>query len=430
MVGAIGITFVLVREMLLAGSAAKKKALLSSIVILNVGLLCIFKYLGLFRQLTASLGSVMVSDGESSIFPIVAPLGLSFISFKLISYAIDAYRGDVASPSNAGVLLTYGLFFSQVTAGPIQRAQSFFHQLAQPVRFDFENVSDGLKLILWGVFKKAVVADRMAVYVNQVFDHSADQSGMACLVASYCYAIQIYCDFSGYTDVAIGIGKVFGFVFPENFCAPYFANSIGDFWRRWHITLSSWLRDYLYIPLGGSRVPRWRHYLNIGVVFILCGLWHGAGATFVVWGGIHGLYLVIGHATQSIRSRIRECLGLKGTLCAWWQQLITFQLVTFAWIFFRAKDIGDALSINQKILYSGTSDLAWLSERLYEWEFIAGLLAAGVVFLMEGTSGSSRSLVSMNHSSILKRWSIIYALILAITFLGVTDRQDFIYSQF
>lgn len=398
-----------------------------AVIGLNLAVLCAFKLGGILGQ-SAEPGSAPAVWGKAA--QLAMPLGISFITFKLMSYAVDVSRGQLKPEGNGGLFLTYGFFFPQVTAGPIQRAQELLPQLRQPAQWDFERYTDGLKLILWGMFKKLVVADRLAGYVGQVYDQAGDVGGMAYLVASYCYATQIYCDFSGYTDMAIGIGRLFGLTFPENFQAPYTATSIGDFWRRWHMTLSSWLRDYLYIPLGGNRVVPWRYAANVLIVFLLCGLWHGVGGTFLVWGGLHGLYLIAARVTQKARERMRCAFRLSGSFGVWVQQCVTFHLVTFAWIFFRAKDLSSGLHVIQEIGSSRVVDAGWLAQRATEWEFVVASIAALVVFVMEGRIGSSLAIERINGCPVPIRWAAIYGLIGTIAFFGVTDRQDFIYSQF
>lgn len=426
MVGLVTGTFLLVAGAYCMGGRAARTGLYTAVG-LNLVVLCAFKFAGFVGQ-SAELDSAQAVWAKAA--QLAMPLGISFISFKLISYAVDVSRGHLKPERNGALFLTYGFFFPQVTAGPIQRAKELLPQLLHPAEWDFERYTDGLKLILWGLFKKLVVADRLASYVGQVYDQTGDPGGQAYLIASYCYAVQVYCDFSGYTDIAIGIGRLFGLTFPDNFQAPYAARSIGDFWRRWHITLSSWLRDYLYIPLGGSRVTPCRYAANVLIVFLLCGLWHGAGWTFLAWGGLHGLYLIVGRFTQTMRDQVRGIFGIDGAFGGLVQQCVTFHLVTFAWIFFRAKDLGSAVHMIQQIGSHRVFDSGWLSQRATEWEFLIAGVTALVVFTLEGKIGSSQALNWINGSPIAIRWAAIYGLIGAIAFLGVIERQDFIYSQF
>jgi len=267
----------------------KRRLYLLCSLLANVLVLSIFKY---FNFINANVGGVIEALGGRWSLPnlnIILPIGLSFHTFQSISYVIEVYRGRQKAERNLGKYALYVLFYPQLVAGPIERPQNLLHQFDEPHRFDYARVTDGLKLMVWGLFKKVVIADRLAVAVDLVYNNPTSYSGWPLVVATYFFAIQIYCDFSGYTDMARGAAQVMGFRMMENFRAPYLATSIGEFWRRWHISLSSWFRDYVYIPMGGNQVPRWRWYANLMAVFLLSGLWHGASWTFVIWGGLHGL---------------------------------------------------------------------------------------------------------------------------------------------
>jgi D-alanyl-lipoteichoic acid acyltransferase DltB (MBOAT superfamily) len=305
-------------------------------------------------------------------------------------------------------------------------------------------VTDGLRLMLWGFFKKVVIADRLAALVNPVYDNPVNQPGISLILATFFFAFQIYCDFSGYSDIAIGAAQVMGFRLVENFRRPYFAKSVSEFWRRWHISLSSWFRDYVYIPLGGNRVSRGRHCFNIFVTFLISGLWHGANWTFIVWGALHGLYVLAETATERIRNAITHAVGLDRVpvLLKSAQVSVTFALVTFAWIFFRAKNVQEARYISAHLL-TGIGDLlARLPGFLIRHEHLeAGVpgsvkdyvvAAALVMFLglvqLIQRSGSVRQRAS--RSPVWLRWTAYYALALAILLLGVLENRQFIYFQF
>ncbi len=288
----------------------RRRMLLLMSLVANIGLLCVFKYLDFADQ---NLNALFAWAGLDWVIPqlnIILPIGLSFHTFQAMSYTIEVYRGRQKAERHLGIYALYVMFYPQLVAGPIERPYQLLHQFREHHEFDLPRVSDGLKLMLWGFFKKVVIADRIGLYVNQVYEAPTSHHGWSLIVATYFFAFQIYCDFSGYTDIAIGAAQVMGFRLMDNFNRPYFAKSIAEFWRRWHISLSSWFRDYLYFPLGGNRVPVPRWCFNISIVFLLSGLWHGASWTFVVWGALHGFYILVGRFTRTrapalVRQRAR-----------------------------------------------------------------------------------------------------------------------------
>lgn len=270
---------------------------------------------------------------------LVFPLGLSFFTFQSVGYVADCRKGKIQPERNPLAVAQFICFFPVISSGPIQRAGDFIPQLGKVHRFDYDDAADGMKLFAWGMFKKLCVADKLALYVNHVYGSPADKSGLALLLATVLYSFQIYCDFSGYSDMAVGAAKLLGFDAGKNFDHPYLADSVGNFWRRWHISLSSWLRDYVYIPLGGSRVPLPRIYLNLLATFFVSGIWHGSTWNFVVWGLLHGLYQCAGRAAKPLLERAKAPAFAK--------VLATFCLVSFAWIFFRARNLSDAITVVQ-----------------------------------------------------------------------------------
>ena len=272
---------------------------------------------------------------------VIFPLGISFFTFQSLSYIADCYKKKVEPERSLLNVALFVSFFPVVSSGPIQRAGNLIPQLKEARRFDYEQATDGLKLFAWGMFKKLCVADRIAAYVNYVYGNAGGQYGTALLLATVLYSFQIYCDFSGYSDMAIGVAKYCGYDVGKNFDHPYLSQSVGDFWRRWHISLSSWLRDYVYIPLGGSRVALPRIYFNLLATFLVSGIWHGAGWTFVVWGLLHGFYQCAGRAAKPLLE--------KAKIPAAARIAVTFCLVTFAWIFFRAESLGQAALVIRKI---------------------------------------------------------------------------------
>ena len=273
----------------------------------------------------------------------IFPLGLSFFTFQSVSYITDVHTKKIAAERNPLMVALFVGFFPTIASGPIQRAPVLLPQLKEIHRFDYDNATDGMRLFAWGMFKKLVIADRIAVYVDYVYGNIPGSHGLALLLATVLYSFQIYCDFSGYSDMAIGVARYFGFDAGRNFDHPYLSQSVGEFWRRWHISLSSWLRDYVYIPLGGSRVALPRVYLNLMITFLVSGVWHGAGWTFVAWGLLHGAYQCIGRATKPLQEKLRIPAAVR--------VVITFCLVTFAWIFFRAGSMGEALDVIRGIAH-------------------------------------------------------------------------------
>jgi D-alanyl-lipoteichoic acid acyltransferase DltB (MBOAT superfamily) len=321
-----------------------RRALLLASLFANLGVLAAFKYFGFFLDSLAALCRSFGWNAESPALQIVLPVGISFYTFQALSYTIDVYRGRIAPVRDLVQYLCFISFFPQLVAGPIERAERLLPQFGVDRRFDAQRSVDGLRQMLWGFFKKMVVADGLAPFVNTVYSGVGAASGWELLWATYGFAFQIYCDFSGYSDIAIGCARLFGFELMQNFDRPYFSTSVPEFWKRWHISLSTWFRDYLYRPLGGNRVGARRWALNVIAVFGLSGLWHGASWTFVVWGLLHGTYYLAsvrwgggldrGRAATS-RSGFRELAGIA----------VTFNLVCLAWVFFRANSRGDALLV-------------------------------------------------------------------------------------
>jgi len=288
----------------------RRKAWLVASIVANLGVLAFFKY---FNFLNQNIGALFQAAGIGYGVPdlgILLPIGLSFHTFQSLSYTIEVYRGNQPAERRPGVFALYVMFYPQLVAGPIERPGNLLRQLAIPMQWDTDRVIAGLKQMLWGFFKKLVIADRCGVVVDQVYGHSAEYDSLALALATYLFAVQIYCDFSGYGDIALGAARVMGFDLMVNFRTPYGSTSISEFWSRWHISLSSWFRDYLYIPLGGNRVLRWRWFMNLMIVFLVSGLWHGANWTYVVWGALHGIYLVLAIVFAGFWARFDAASGL------------------------------------------------------------------------------------------------------------------------
>lgn len=310
----------------------KRRWLVLSLVV-NLGVLFLFKYFNFFSDSTHALLAKMNLFYDAPEFDLLLPVGISFYTFQTLSYSIDIYKGKLEPERNFSRFALFVSFFPQLVAGPIERATHLLPQFKQKFVFEYERVVSGLRLMLWGFFKKVVIADNLARVVDQVYNNPEDQTGMTYLIATYFFTFQIYCDFSGYSDIAIGSARVMGFDLMQNFRQPYLSKSIREFWSRWHISLSTWFRDYVYIPLGGNRRVKWRWYYNLLITFLVSGLWHGANWTFVVWGAIHGFLLILGIQVARYFKTPEKRIGV------WMSRLVVFHLVAISWIFFRSESV-------------------------------------------------------------------------------------------
>lgn len=406
----------------------KRKWFLIASLIANIGVLMGFKY---YNFLSSNLSELLNSFGYKNTIPslgIILPIGLSFHTFQAMSYTIEVYRRKQKAEHKLGIYALYVMFYPQLVAGPIERPQNLIHQFYEPHHFEYDRIAEGLKLMLWGFFMKIVIADRLAIYVNTVYGNSLNHSGISLLLATIFFAFQIYCDFAGYSSIAIGAARVMGFNLMTNFNRPYFSTSVSEFWKRWHISLSSWFRDYMYISLGGNRValPRW--YFNLLFVFIVSGLWHGANWTFLVWGGLNGMYLIIALMTIRIRQRINHVIMLDRLPGAqrFFQGSMTFLLICFTWIFFRANSIQDSFIIVKKILsFSGPLFIDSPAQLIYCCFGIAFLI------LVEAKQEYFKEVHSfINSPSWIVRKLSYTLLIILILLFGVFDGGQFIYFQF
>jgi len=325
----------------------KRKFLLGCSVLFNIGILGFFKYYNFFIESWIEfLSSFGYETGSIWTLNIILPVGISFYTFQTMSYTIDIYRKNLNPTKDFISFASFVSFFPQLVAGPIERATNLIPQILKKRTFNYEQGTQGLKLILWGMFKKVVVADSLAPLVDSTFGNYNDLNGGTLWLGSVYFAIQIYCDFSGYSDIAIGTSKLFGFELKSNFKFPYFSRNIGEFWRRWHISLSTWFRDYLYIPLGGSKNGKWKSFKNIFIIFIVSGFWHGANWTFIVWGLIHALLYLPSFIFKSNRKYLNSIVAentLLPSLKELFQISVTFFFVTIAWVFFRSNSIEDAI---------------------------------------------------------------------------------------
>jgi D-alanyl-lipoteichoic acid acyltransferase DltB (MBOAT superfamily) len=344
-----------------------KKIVLFLSLAANLAVLFFFKYYNFF---TDAVAYSFHKTGLTFNFPqlnVLLPVGISFYTFQALGYSIDVFYGRVKAERNFFNYALFVTFFPQLVAGPIERTANLLPQFNVNHSFDYDRITSGLRLAAWGMFQKVVIADHLAVYVNAVYGNPAVYPAATLVLATFFFAFQIYCDFSGYSDIAIGVARVLGFELMTNFRTPYFSRSIEDFWRRWHISLSTWLKDYIYIPLGGSRKGKTRQMTNLFLTFLLSGLWHGAAFHFVVWGFFHGLFQIIGRTTRTYRAAFRRKIGLsdEAPLTRAVQMLITFTLVCFAWVFFRAGSLADAFLIIKKFAALPSETAGYLRQLPY-----------------------------------------------------------------
>ncbi len=414
----------------------QRRKFLALSLLSNLGLLFAFKYFNFFNDSLRALFNQFNIFYDLPAFQVLLPVGISFYTFQKLGYTIDVYRGKIEPERHLGIFALFVSFFPQLVAGPIERANRMLPQFHVFYDFDPGRVTKGLRLMLWGMFKKVVIADRLAIYVDAVYNNPADYQGVPVILATFFFAIQIYCDFSGYSDIAIGTAKIMGYNLMENFRQPYLSKSVGEFWRRWHISLSTWFRDYVYIPLGGNRVPRWHWYTNLMIVFLVSGLWHGASWTFVLWGALHGLYLVLETWTGRIRAKVAEALHLqtRPVVQAVVSVVVTFNLVSFAWIFFRANSISDAF-----LIVSNLTQISTRTDILAPWRGIVEVptlemfIALGLIALLGAVNfiqNHGLQIPNILVRPIWVRWAAYLFLALAIMNLGVSAETPFIYFQF
>jgi D-alanyl-lipoteichoic acid acyltransferase DltB (MBOAT superfamily) len=418
------------REMCRNNKPFLRKALLGASLFVNLGALAFFKYCNFFIDTFVDAFSIFGLHFNPYRLNVILPVGISFYTFQTLSYTIDVYRREIDATRDFVAFCAFVSFFPQLVAGPIERAKSLLPQFLERRQFDYQRSVDGLRQMLWGIFKKVVIADNCAKLVNLVFSSPADFSGSTLVLGAVFFAFQIYGDFSGYSDIAIGTARLFGFRLMTNFSYPYFSRDIAEFWRRWHISLTTWFRDYLYIPLGGSRGRVSRTIRNIFIIFLVSGLWHGANLTFVAWGLLNALYFL----PLFLLHRNRTYLGVvaKGRhfppIGDFFRIVLTFGLTVFAWVFFRAESIGHAIRY-----YSGIFSPSLFS--LPSFPGIDGgyftLCLIALFLLIEWWGRNSPFAISRIGLSWYRpfRWGMYYAFLMTIVYFG-GEPQDFIYFQF
>ena len=412
-------------------------------VMISLGVLFVFKYLNF---VLANVNHILSMTGSQMRLPLamglVLPVGISFYTFQALGYVVDVYRGEVAAERNFIQYALFVSFFPQLVAGPIERSKNLLKQLDTPKEFDYDSAKNGLLLMLWGYFEKMWIADRASVLVDSVYLNYQEYSAGMLVAATALFAIQIYCDFGGYSHIAIGAAQVLGIRLMDNFRQPYLARNIKDFWSRWHISLSTWFRDYVYIPLGGNRRGALRTYINLFLTFLLSGLWHGASWHYVVWGGMNGFYQVVSRMTAGGRARIREVLHIReeNGLYRLFQTIVTFVLADFAWLFFRAYGLSDAFRMIRHILVNRTFLPEFANGTLFTlglrpfavYQLILSLVILLVVDLLHEKKISLRRWCARQH--IVIRWSIYLVVMVAFVVLLIQNygrpAAEFIYFQF
>lgn len=417
-----------------APTQRKKKICVASAVVVSLGVLFFFKYYNFFAvSLTEMLQNFSIKLHPKTL-EIVVPVGISFYTFQTLGYVIDVYRGSVPAERHFGKYAAFISFFPQLVAGPIERSRNLLPQIQTVRKFDYEQASYGVLLMVWGFFKKLVVADNLAIHVDPIYENINSYVGLPLLVAALSFAIQIYCDFSGYSDIAIGTARLFGIDLMTNFKSPYYSASVREFWSRWHISLSTWFRDYVYIPLGGNRVGKMRHAFNLLVTFLLSGLWHGAAWTYVWWGGAHGTAQVLENYILPGGGKVKK--DVRHTPLWWMRVLLVFLFVSAAWILFRSENMGTVIYIFQN-MWKGIEqfDVYWQSGVLQLGfgivePYLLGIVIA-ILAVYDYLSLRCDVILSVKKLPAVIRWTIYVVILLIVIILSPTDSsKEFIYFQF
>ncbi len=390
---------------------------------INLSILIFFKYYNFIGENINNLFSYFGDDKVVPIIDLLLPVGISFYTFQALSYTIDVYRGDIKAQHHFGKYALFVSFFPQLVAGPIERSSHLIPQFDKKMKFSYKNLYSGGFIILSGFFKKIVIADRLSVLVNEVYNSPESHNGYTLLTATIFFAFQIYCDFSAYSDIAIGSAKIMGYDLMKNFDRPYFSKSISEFWRRWHISLSTWFRDYLYFPLGGNRVSKTKFFRNIMIVFLVSGVWHGAEWSFIIWGGLHGMYIIIENVTQPyINNKLKKYKLLSTGY--------TFLLVSIAWVFFRANSFSDAIYIIKEFFKINSIEIT--SKKLVDFNLTLAYMAIVILIIAQILQRKVNLKNYVQKMPLIFRWSFLIVSILIIIFWGYYPMKaaEFIYFQF
>jgi len=408
----------------------KRKVLLYTSIIVNLGFLGFFKYYNFFVDNFVEAFSFFGNSIQPNTLNIILPVGISFYTFQTLSYTIDVYRKKLEPTKDFVAFSAFVSFFPQLVAGPIERATNLLPQFYKKRKFEYSSAVDGMRQILWGLFKKVVIADNCAVLANEIFNNSSDYTGSTLFMGALFFAFQIYGDFSGYSDIAIGTSRLFGFNLKQNFAFPYFSRDIAEFWRRWHISLSTWFRDYLYIPLGGSRGGTWMKIRNTFIIFIVSGFWHGANWTFIIWGLLNALYFLPLLLTSKNRNNIDVIA--KGSIFPELKEFVlmclTFILTVFTWIFFRAENIGHAIQYISSMFQNLGSFL--LISNYFKYQYIINLLL--IFVFIEWLGRGSKFAIEKLGENLHYGWLrfAFYISLAVMVFLNSGNEQEFIYFQF
>jgi len=422
-----------------ANASPIRKLIVFAAFAANLGLLAYFKYMGLLIDGVNAVIGAFGGGGGFNALQILLPAGISFYTLQSLGYVMDVYRKKIPAERNLPLYALFVSFFPQLLAGPIGRAADLLAQMKTPARLTYDNLRGGFLLMLWGYFKKLVIADRLAVFVNHVHADAGAYRGVVHILTAVVFLIQLYADFSGYSHIAIGSAKLFGITLMKNFDTPFNAVSSGEFWRRWHISLSSWFRDYLYFPLGGGKKGRFRKAVNQIIVFLVSGLWHGAGLNYIVWGFLNGLYLVCGELLAPARGFVRQKLGIdpQSSGHKTFQTALTFALAVVAFVFFRAAGLAEAVQIIQSMIYPNLwvlTDGTLLTLGLSLAEMLVALSAVLCMLLAERGNRHIAYLQSLRCQHILYRWAVYLGAVLVVLIFGVYGTNaapaNFLYFQF
>ncbi|WP_034890197.1 MBOAT family O-acyltransferase [Gillisia sp. Hel_I_29] len=401
-----------------------RKVLLFCSIACNLLLLGYFKYLNFFIESFIELGNSIGLSSDYNSLQIILPVGISFYTFQTLSYTIDVYRREIQPTSNFVVFATYVSFFPQLVAGPIERAKNLLPQFINPRKFDFHQAKSGIQLIIWGLFQKMVISDNCATFVNAIFDSYDRVDSLSLLLGAFYFAFQIYCDFAGYSNIAIGTARLFGFDLMRNFNYPYFSKNISEFWRRWHISLSTWFRDYLYIPLGGSRGSKFQQLRNVFIIFLVSGFWHGSNWTFIAWGGLHAIFfapILLKRSRTNIMVKEKEHTATTfGDLI---RILFTFFITCIAWVFFRSSTISDSFKYLKRIINNHSFKIEYLTIERYSVEMVLLIL----IFIIIEWFNKTKEQPLSGKFELLKTILILWMILLFGVF---SNHSTFIYFQF